>query len=118
MRRSVSRSTCSGEAPFWAAKTSAARSNGTEVSERTSSLAPWIPPASIASTAPRPPSIVAVPPAATRMRFAPASMAAAISSPVPALLALSGSRSSSASRSSPEAAAASTTAVEPSRTSA
>src|SRR4051794_5664902 len=108
-------STCSGEAPFCSAKTSAARSNGTEVSQRTSSFAPFGPPtASSASTAPRPPSVVAVPPAATRTRFAPSAIDAAISSPVPALLAPSGSRSPSAIRSSPEAAAASTIAAEPS----
>src|SRR5215210_4318047 len=45
-------------------------------------------------------------------------MAAAISSPVPALLARSGSRSSAATSESPEAAATSTIAVVPSRTSA
>src|SRR3954451_6408108 len=52
------------------------------------------------------------------MRRAPPSIAAAISSPVPALLAASGSRSPSATRPRPDADAASTIAVEPSRTSA
>ncbi len=114
--REVSLSTLSGEAPFWGAKTSAASSKGTEVSQRTSSFAPRSPAASRASIAPWPPSVVALPPAATSTRRAPASTAAAISSPVPALLARSGSRSSSPTRSRPDAAATSTIAVEPSRT--
>src|SRR5262249_27039079 len=117
--REVRRSTCSADAPFWGANTSAARSKGTMVSQSTSSLAsPRPPAASVAPIAPRPPSVVALPPAATRIRSAPTATAAPINSPVPALLALSASRSASSTSASPEAAASSTIAVEPSRTSA
>src|SRR4051794_6844243 len=66
--------------------------------------------------APRPPSVLPLPPAPSQIRFAPAATAAAISSPVPALSARSASRSSGATRERPEAAATSTIAVDPSRT--
>ena len=67
-----------------------------------------------ASSAPRPPSVVALPPTATMTSRAPASIAAAISSPVPVVDAATASRSSSASRQRPEAWAASTIASRPS----
>ena len=60
---------------------------------------------------PRPPSTVAVPPRQTSSASAPSSIAAWSSSPSPRLDARSGSRSSGATRPSPIASAASTTAV-------
>src|SRR5262245_11453106 len=65
----------------------------------------------MASIAPAPPSVLTLPPAATRILLAPASAAAAISSPVPAVLAASASRSLSATSERPDALATSTAAV-------
>src|SRR4051794_12977642 len=68
-----------------------------------------------ASSAPRPPSVVAEPPTATRISRAPAAAAAASSSPVPYVLAAHASRSSSATSARPLACAISTTAWVPMR---
>jgi hypothetical protein len=70
-----------------------------------------------ASIAPAPPSVVAEPPTVTTMGDAPASAAAAISSPVPRVVAAQASRSSSATSDRPLACAISTIA-EPSGSSA
>ena len=68
----------------------------------------------IARSAPNPPSVVADPPTPTTMRRAPASMALAMSSPVPVVDAASGSLfSAPPSRLKPDAAAISMTAVPP-----
>ncbi len=118
-RRRSSCATDRASAPFWGANTVAARSKGSSVSQSTSSRAPRRPPPSrITSIAPRPPSVLALPPAATSTVRAPASSAASTSSPVPRVDAASASRSCSETRPSPEAAATSTTAVLPSASSA
>ena len=115
-RRAVKRLTASGSAPFCGANTSAARSNGVVTSASTVSCAPRRPPlASIAWIAPEPPSVVAEPPTATATRAAPALTAAAISSPVPSVVAASASRSV-APRGRALALATATIAVEPSST--
>ena len=83
-RRSSSRFTMSGSAPFCGPNTFGACSNGVRTSHSTTRRAPPRPPASsIASSAPAPPSVVAEPPTATTITCAPAAAAAAISSPVP-----------------------------------
>ncbi len=64
-----------------------------------------------AAAMPAPPSTVALPPTPMTNRRAPASTAAAIRSPVPAVEASSGLRSAGASSGRPEAAAISITAV-------
>ncbi len=106
-------------APFCGPKRAGASSNGVRTSQSTTSAVPCRPPASsIAAIAPAPPSVVALPPAATRTTAAPAAAAATISSPVPRVDAAMGSRSSSATRCSPDASATSTIAVPPSSISA
>ena len=68
----------------------------------------------MASSAPRPPSVVAEPPTPTITRRAPLATASAISSPVPAVVAASGSfPSAPPASSSPLARAISTIAVSP-----
>jgi hypothetical protein len=67
-----------------------------------------------ASRIPAPPSVVALPPIPSTIRRGPASRTARSRSPVPTVVAPSGSRSSRASRESPEAAAISTIARLPS----
>ena len=65
-----------------------------------------------ACTAPRPPSVVAEPPTATSTRRAPAATASAINSPVPAVVALTGSLPDAPpARDRPEASAISMTAT-------
>jgi hypothetical protein len=66
-------------APFWGPKTCAACSKVVVTSQRTASEAWPSPPAhSIASIAPAPPSVVALPPTATQISSAPASRAATL----------------------------------------
>src|SRR4051812_3790575 len=116
-RRCSSLRTMSSSAPFCGPKTRGASSNGVRTSLRITICAFPIPPvSSIASIAPAPPSVVADPPTATRITAAPPCAAAAISSPVPYVLAFHGSFSSSSA--SPLAIAISTIAVPPSSTSA
>ena len=68
----------------------------------------------IARMAPRPPSVVAEPPIPTSTRRAPCSSAAETSSPVPCVVALTGSLPSAPpTRERPEARAISITAVRP-----
>lgn len=63
---------------------------------------------------PAPPSLVALPPIPMMKRRAPASSAARISSPTPAVLACSGARCAGGTSARPLAAAISITAVRPS----
>ena len=62
-----------------------------------------------AAAMPAPPSFVALPPMQTTRRFAPASIARAISSPVPRVVAASTSRRASGTRARPDAVAISIT---------
>ncbi len=101
-------------APFWGAKISAASTKRVVTSHATrTSTAPRMRRVGLmAVRAARPPSVVAEPPTPTITRVAPASRAAAISSPVPRVDARRGSlRSGPPSRSRPDARAISTTAV-------
>ncbi len=111
--------TCPGVAPFCGPKMAAAPCGprrGFETSHATSRSTSRRsrPQASRASIRPRPPSVVALPPMPSVTWRAPPSMAAASRSPVPALVAAIGSRSSSVTRDSPDASAISTTARPPS----
>ncbi len=85
------------EAPFWGPNSAGASRKRVITSQATSTSTPRSDQES-ASSAPRPPSTVAEPPTPTMMRLQPWSSAAAISSPVPNVVAVSGSlRSTSAS---------------------
>src|SRR5918998_6161376 len=112
-RRPSRRFTTVWLAPFWGPYTRGACSKGVRTSQSTSSST--VTPASErASSAPAPPSVVAEPPTVTIARSAPASTAAAISSPVPRVEADQAARSSSSTRPRPLAWAVSTTATRPS----
>ncbi len=113
-KRCSRRATSAASAPFCGANTRGASSNGVCTSHSTASRAsPRPPPSPIASIAPRPPSVVALPPTATRISRAPAATAARISSPVPRVEAAHASRSCSATSPRPDACAISTIAVSP-----
>jgi hypothetical protein len=113
------RPTSAGSAPFCGPNTSGARSHGVRTSQSTITFASPMPPcSSIASSAPAPPSVVAEPPTPTITSRAPASTAATISSPVPYVEAAHASRSCSATRLRPLAAAISRIAASPSSSSA
>ena len=109
----MSSATCAGVAPFCGPKTVAASVKVVVTSHATSNstrLSRAI--AVIARMAPKPPSVVAEPPSPTMIRRAPASSAWSISSPVPVVVAFSGSLPAAPPTSvSPLARAISMTAV-------
>ena len=112
-RRACSSRTWAGVAPFCGANTLAASTNRVRTSQATwRSTAPSRARLPSASMAPSPPSVVAEPPRPTSTVRAPWSIALAISSPVPRVVAASGSLPSAPpARTSPLARAISMTAV-------
>ena len=116
LSRRVSRSTWAGDAPFCGEKVTAASTKRVVTSQPTCRSTPASRLCgSRTSSAPHPPSVVAEPPTPTSTCRAPALTAAAISSPVPAVLARIGSLPSGPpTRSSPDASAISIEAVTPS----
>lgn len=113
-RRRVSNSTWVGDAPFWGAKTRAASVNLVVTSQATTRSIPRnLLCGSKTSRAARPPSVVAEPPTPISTRPTPALTAAAISSPVPRVVARTGSLAPAPPASvRPDARAVSITATE------
>ena len=107
-RRFSSTSTSAGDAPFCGPKIAGASRKVVVTSQATSTSAPCSVQPS-ASRAPSPPSVVADPPTPTITRRQPCAIAAAMSSPVPYVVAVSGSLRPTSAR--PLARAISTIAV-------
>ena len=113
--RRVNSLICGGEAPFCGPKMRAASQKRVRTSQATTTETPARRASGdMASSAPRPPSVVAEPPTPTMTRRAPLATASASSSPVPAVVAASGSfPSAPPASSSPLARAISTIASSP-----